>query len=132
MLFFFSFYFCFTSIIWSRHNIKRCNSFKSNNRYSRGILGSKRKRNFKSVWSNIKSHYVSAPNNFCYMFYFFYFSKTKKFKNFLFVLVSFGLLISTQARGAIFSLVPILLLTYLIFIKFEIKKFFFIFIFYFN
>ena len=41
------------------------------------------------------------------------------------MLVSLVLLISTQARGAIFSLVPILLLTYLIFIKFEIKIFLF-------
>ena len=61
---------------------------------------------------------------FVICFTFFIFQKQKNLKNFLFVLVSFGLLISTQARGAIFSLVPILLLTYLIFIKFEIKKFF--------
>ena len=61
---------------------------------------------------------------FVICFTFFIFQKQKNLKNFFFVLVAFGVLISTQARGAIFSVVPILLLTYLIFIKFEIKKLF--------
>ena len=57
-------------------------------------------------------------------FTFFIFQKQKNLKNFFLVLVAFGVLFSTQARGAIFSVVPILFLTYLIFIKFEIQKLF--------
>ena len=57
-------------------------------------------------------------------FTFFIFQKQKNLKNFFLLLMAFSILISTQARGAIFSLVPILILTYLVFIKFEIIKLF--------
>ena len=57
-------------------------------------------------------------------FTFFIFQKQKNLKNFFLLLMAFTILISTQARGAIFSVVPILILTYLVFIKFEVIKLF--------
>ena len=50
--------------------------------------------------------------------------KNKNFSNFIFLLIAIILLVSTQSRAAIYSFIPLIILTNILFVKFSFKKLF--------
>jgi hypothetical protein len=50
--------------------------------------------------------------------------KNKNFNNFIYLLIAIILLVSTQSRAAIYSFIPLIILTNILFVKFSFKKLF--------
>ena len=50
--------------------------------------------------------------------------KNKNFNNFIYLLIAIILLVSTQSRAAIYSFIPLIILTNILFVKFSFRKLF--------